>query len=35
MEYGAIDPHAKESEIRIVDSGGRLVRGRRISTTRA
>jgi transposase len=34
MEYGAIDLHAKESEIRIVDGDGRVVLERRVSTTR-
>jgi len=34
MEYGAIDLHAKESEIRIVDESGCVVLERRIATTR-
>lgn len=34
MEYGAIDLHAKESEIRIVDETGAIVLERRIATTR-
>lgn len=34
MEYGAIDLHAKESEIRIIDAEGRVLVARRISTTR-
>lgn len=34
MEYGAIDLHAKESEIRIIDSVGEVVFERRIATTR-
>jgi transposase len=35
MEYGAIDLHAKESQIRIIDGDGTLVFERRIATTRA
>lgn len=35
MEYGAIDLHAKESEIRIVDASGGVVLARRVATTRA
>jgi transposase len=35
MEYGAIDLHAKESEIRIVNQDADVVFERRISTTRA
>jgi transposase len=34
MEYGAIDLHAKESEIRIIDAEGRVILKRRIATTR-
>lgn len=34
MEYGAIDLHTKESEIRIVDADGAVVLERRIATTR-
>ena len=34
MEYGAIDLHAKESQIRIVTSDGAVVYERRIATTR-
>jgi transposase len=34
MEYGAIDLHAKESEIRIIDETGAVVLERRITTTR-
>jgi transposase len=34
MEYGAIDLHTKESEIRIVDGAGAVVYARRIATTR-
>ena len=34
MEYGAIDLHAKESEIRIVDESGQLLFERRMATTR-
>lgn len=34
MEYGAIDLHAKESEIRILDQEGAVVLERRVSTTR-
>jgi transposase len=34
MEYGAIDLHAKESEIRIIDEDGAVVLERRIATTR-
>lgn len=34
MEYGAIDLHAKESQIRIVTSDGGVVCERRITTTR-
>lgn len=34
MEYGAIDLHAKESEIRIVDERGCAMLERRIATTR-
>ena len=33
MEYGAIDLHKKESQIRIVTEGGEIV-DRRIATTR-
>jgi transposase len=33
MEYGAIDLHARYSQIRVVDSEGRLVRERRVLTT--
>ena len=33
MEYGAIDLHKKESQIRIVMEGGEIV-NRRIATTR-
>lgn len=35
MEYGAIDLHAKESQIRIVTGDGAVVCERRIATTRA
>src|SRR4051794_18941578 len=35
MEYGAIDLHAKESEIRIIDEAGAVVFTRRIPTTPA
>jgi transposase len=35
MEYGAIDLHAKESEIRLVTGDGTVVFERRIATTRA
>ena len=35
MEYGAIDLHAKESQIRIIDGDGVVVFDRRIVTTRA
>ena len=35
MEYGAIDLHTKESEIRIIDEDGAVVFERRIATTRA
>ncbi len=35
MEYGAIDLHTKESEIRIIDDAGAVVFQRRIATTRA
>jgi transposase len=35
MEYGAIDLHTKESEIRIVTAEGAVVLHRRIATTRA
>jgi transposase len=34
MEYGAIDLHAKESEIRIIDEHGAVVLERRLATTR-
>jgi len=34
MEYGAIDLHTKESEIRIIEAGGGVVLERRIATTR-
>jgi transposase len=34
MEYGAIDLHAKESQIRIVDAAGTVRLERRIATTR-
>jgi transposase len=34
MEYGAIDLHTKESEIRIIDEAGAVVLERRVSTTR-
>ena len=34
MEYGAIDLHTKESEIRIIDEQGAVVFERRIATTR-
>lgn len=34
MEYGAIDLHTKESEIRVIDSDGAVVLDRRIATTR-
>lgn len=35
MEYGAIDLHAKESQIRIVSEDGTVILDRRIATTRA
>jgi len=35
MEYGSIDLHAKESQIRIVDAAGTVLLDRRIATTRA
>jgi transposase len=35
MEYGAIDLHTKESEIRIVTAAGEVVLHRRVATTRA
>jgi len=35
MEYGAIDLHTKESEIRIIDGNGAVVFERRMATTRA
>jgi hypothetical protein len=35
MEYGAIDLHTKESEIRIVTAAGHVVLHRRVATTRA
>jgi transposase len=35
MEYGAIDLHTKESQIRIVDGDGVVVAERRVATTRA
>lgn len=35
MEYGAIDLHSKESEIRIVTAAGEVVLHRRVATTRA
>src|SRR5215208_1283805 len=34
MEYGAIDLHTKESEIRIVTDDGALLLSRRVATTR-
>ena len=34
MEYGAIDLHTKESQIRIIDGDGAVVVERRIATTR-
>jgi hypothetical protein len=34
MEYGAIDLHTRESEIRIVNADGAVVFERHISTTR-
>jgi transposase len=34
MEYGAIDLHTKESEIRVIDETGAVVLERRMSTTR-
>jgi transposase len=34
MEYGAIDLHTKESEIRIIDGDGVVVLERRVTTTR-
>jgi transposase len=34
MEYGAIDLHTKESEIRIIDGAGAVVYARRVATTR-
>ena len=35
MEYGAIDLHAKESQIRIIDQEGAVLLERRMATTRA
>jgi hypothetical protein len=35
MEYGAIDLHAKESQIRIIDQEGAVLLERRVTTTRA
>ncbi len=35
MEYGAIDLHTKESQVRIIDGAGAVVLERRIATTRA
>jgi transposase len=35
MEYGAIDLHTKESEIRIVTAAGEVVLHRRVATTRS
>jgi transposase len=35
MEYGAIDLHTKESEIRIVTATGQVIVHRRVATTRA
>lgn len=35
MEYGAIDVHTKESQIRIIDGDGAVVLERRVATTRA
>jgi transposase len=35
MVYGAIDLHARSSEIRIVDAEGRVLRHRKVKTTRA
>jgi transposase len=35
MEYGAIDLHTKESQIRIIDGNGAVVVERRVATTRA
>jgi transposase len=35
MEYGAIDLHTKESQIRIIDGDGAVVLERRVATTRA
>ena len=35
MGYGAIDLHAKESQIRIIDQEGAVVLERRVATTRA
>src|SRR6185295_17274393 len=35
MEYGAIDLHTKESQVRIIDGEGAVVLERRIATTRA
>ena len=34
MVYGAIDLHSRFSEVRIVDADGKVVRGRRVRTTR-
>ena len=34
MEYGAIDLHARYSQIRIVDPEGRVVREQRVVTSR-
>jgi hypothetical protein len=34
MEYGAMDLHTRESEIRIVEPDGAVVFARRIATTR-
>ena len=35
MEYGAIDLHARYSQIRVIGPDGRVVREQRIPTTRA
>ena len=35
MEYGAIDLHARYSQIRVIDAEGRILRDARVPTTRA
>ncbi len=34
MVYGAIDLHMRQSQIRIIDEGGTVVRDQRVPTTR-